>query len=172
MAFASPESWLGDKTRLAFSILTRQEAVQLTNQRFVGNEPVGGGRFGLETLSDQRMRETWGGLTLSRRIGDRWGLGATLYGVYRGQRTRFEQNLQLAYPGGDGVAALVVNDFDYGHWRVLGKVGLAWEGDAFRLGASGDDAGRGSVRQRQRRLHAVGDRGRHERGRQAGQPPR
>jgi hypothetical protein len=30
----------------------------------------------------------------------------------------------------------VVNDFDYGHWRVLGKVGLAWEGDALRLGAT------------------------------------
>ena len=60
---------------------------------------------------------------------ERWGLGATLYGVYRGQRNRWEQNLQLAVPGGDGVSALVVDDFDYGHWRVLGKVGLAWEGD-------------------------------------------
>ena len=143
VAFAAPESWLGDRTRLAFSVLTRQEAVQLTKQRFVGNEPVSGGRFGLETLSDQHMRETWGGLTLSRRIGGRWGLGATLYGVYRGQRTRFEQNLQLAYPSGNGVAALVVNDFDYSHWRVLGKAGLAWEGDTFRLGGAVTTPGAG-----------------------------
>ena len=79
------------------------------------------------------MRETWGGLTLQPPIGDRWGLGATLYGVYRGQRTRFEQNLQLAYPGGDGVAALVVNDFDYGHWRVLAR--SASPGKATRSGS-------------------------------------
>ena len=136
VAFAFPESWLGERTRLAFSILTRQEANQRVDQRFTGIEPLGGGRYGLETLFDQRMSEQWGGLTLSRRIGDRWGLGATLYGVYRGQRTRAEQNLQLAYPDGQGVSALVVDDFDYDHWRILGKLGLAWEGDTYRLGAA------------------------------------
>lgn len=136
VAFAFPETWLGERTRLAFSLLTRQEYVQRTDQRFAGDDPSTGGRYGLETLYDQRMRETWGGLTLSRRIGERWGVGATLYGVYRGQRTRWEQNLQLVLPSGDGISALVVDDFDYGHWRVLGKAGLAWEGDAFRLGAT------------------------------------
>lgn len=136
VAFALPESWLGPKTRLAVSILTRQEANQRIDQRFTGIDPASGGRYGLETLYDQRMSEQWGGLTLSRRLGERWGLGATLYGVYRGHRTRREQNLQLAYPGGQGVSALVVDDFDYDHWRVLGKIGLAWEGDSFRLGGA------------------------------------
>jgi hypothetical protein len=136
VAFAFPESWLGEKTRLAFSILTRQKAVLRIDQRFAGIAAGSGGQFGLETLSDQRMSETWGGLTLSRRIGEHWGLGATFYGVYRGQRSRLEQNLQLSYPSGDGLSALAVNDFDYSHWRVLGKVGLAWEGDALRLGAT------------------------------------
>ena len=136
VAFAFPESWLGERTRLAFSLLTRQESNQRINQRFAGDEAITGGRFGLETLYDQRMQETWGGLTLSRRIGERWGIGATFYGVYRSQRSRWEQNLQLAVPSGQGLAALVINDFDYGHWRLLGKVGLAWEGDALRLGAT------------------------------------
>ncbi len=136
VAFAFPESWLGPKTRLAFSLLTRQKAVLRVDQRFAGIAPGSGGQYGLETLSDQRMSETWGGLTLSRRIAEHWGLGATFYGVYRGQRNRLEQNLQLAYPSGEGLSALAVNDFDYGHWRVLGKVGLAWEGHALRLGAT------------------------------------
>ena len=136
VAFALPESWLGEKTRLAFSILTRQRAVLRVDQRFAGIAAGSGGQFGLETLSDQRMSETWGGLTLSRRIGEHWGLGATFYGVYRGQRNRLEQNLQLALPFGEGLSALAVNDFDYSHWRVLGKVGLAWEGHALRLGAT------------------------------------
>ena len=30
----------------------------------------------------------------------------------------------------------MVDDFNYCHWRMLGKIGLAWEGDRFRLGAA------------------------------------
>ena len=136
VAFAFPERWLGERTRLAFSVLTRQESVQRINQRFAGTDPASGGRFGLETLYDQRMSEHWAGLTASRRLGRRWGLGATAYGVYRGHGNRSEQSLQLAFPGGDGLNALVVDDYDFDHWRMLAKVGLAWEGDTFRLGAA------------------------------------
>jgi hypothetical protein len=143
VAFAFPESWLGEKTRLAFSLLTRQQSIQLVDERFAGIEPASGGQYGLETLYDQRMNEQWGGLTLSRRIGDHWGIGGTLYGIYRGQRTRSEQNLQIAFPGGQGVTALIVNDFDYDHWRLLGKLGVAWEGDTFRLGAAVTTPGAG-----------------------------
>jgi hypothetical protein len=88
----------------------------------------------MESLFDQRMRETWVGLTFSRRLSDSVGLGATLFGVHRGQRTRWEQNLQLVYADGSGVSALVVDDFNYTHARLLSKVGLAWEGGGTRLG--------------------------------------
>jgi len=119
---------------MAFSLLTRQQLVGRIDQRFTGNEPTRNGRYGLETLFDENMQETWGGLTLSHRLSEHLGLGATLYGVYRGQRTRWEQSLQLAYPDGSGVSALIVDDFDYSHWRLLGKLGLAWEGASTRLG--------------------------------------
>jgi hypothetical protein len=134
VAFTFPRSWLGDRTKVAFSLLTRQQLNLRMDQRFAGNEATRNGRYGLETLFDERMQETWGGLTLSHRLSERLGLGATLYGIYRGQRTRWEQSLQLAYPDGSGVSALIVDDFDYSHWRVLGKVGLAWEGARARLG--------------------------------------
>jgi hypothetical protein len=92
VAFAFPESWLGERTRLALSLLTRQESNQRINQRFAGDEPTTGGRFGLETLYDQRMQETWGGLTLSRRIGERWAsarrsTGSTAPSATAGSRT-------------------------------------------------------------------------------------
>jgi hypothetical protein len=144
VAGAFPSSWLGEDTHLAFSILTRQQANLRVDQRLAGegvpqllaNDVPDGrsGRYGLEQLFDQRMSETWGGLTLSRRISDRFGLGATVFGVYRGQRTRWEQSLQVVFPGGDGVSALIIDDYDYSHWRILAKVGLAWEGDTTRLG--------------------------------------
>jgi hypothetical protein len=134
VAFTFPRSWFGERTQLAFSLLTRELLNLRVDQRFAGNEPQRNGRYGLETLFDERMQETWGGLTLSHRLSERLGLGATVYGVYRGQRTRWEQSLQLAHPEGSGISALIVDDFDYSHWRVLGKVGLAWEGASTRLG--------------------------------------
>jgi len=135
-AFSFPKKWFGDNTRAAFSLLTRQQFNMRINQRFTGETSTGGGRYGLETLFDQRMSETWGGLTLSHQISSRFGLGATLYGIYRGQRTRQEQSVQVVYPDGRGVSALVIDDFDYSHWGALAKVGLAWEGDRFRLGGA------------------------------------
>jgi hypothetical protein len=143
VAGSIPGNLLGEDTRLAFSILTRQQANERFDQRFAAegvpqlvadDAPGRSGRYGLEMLFDQRMQETWGGLTLSRRISDRFGLGATVFGIHRGQRTRWEQSLQVAYPDGSGVSALIIDDYDYAHWRILAKVGLAWEGDTTRLG--------------------------------------
>ncbi len=134
VAVSFPRSWFGDTTKLAFSILTRQQFNERIDQQLTGQVTSRNGRYGVETLLDQRMSEIWGGLTLSQRLSDRFGLGVTLYGVNRAQRTRVEQNLQLAFPDGSGVSALVVNDFNYSDWRILGKVGLAWEGNTTRLG--------------------------------------
>jgi len=132
-AAAFPESWLGDETRLAFSLLTRQEFNVRIDERAAA--PIGAtDAYGIEALVDQRMSETWGGLTLSRKVGRSVGIGATLYGVNRTQRTRKEQSLQFVSPGLSGASVLAVNDFNYYEWRMLAKLGLAWEGDKVRLG--------------------------------------
>jgi len=133
VAFSFPDSWFGKRTRMAFSILTRQQLNLRIDQRFAG-DTTASGRYGLETLFDERMGETWGGLTLSHRLSDTVGVGATLYGVYRGQRVRWEQSLQVNNPDASGVTAQVVDDFDYSHWQLLGKLGVAWEGKPVRLG--------------------------------------
>ena len=134
VAFSLPRGWFGERTQAAFSILFRQQLVLRVDQRFAGDTATGGGRYGVETLFDTSMEEVWGGLTLSHRFSERFGVGATFYGIYRGQRARWEQSLQLTYPDAGGVSALVIDDFDYSHWRVLGKVGLAWEWKTARLG--------------------------------------
>jgi hypothetical protein len=135
-AFSLPKSWHGDNTRLAFSLLTRQQFNIHIDQRLAGDTSASPGRYGLETLFDQRMSEIWGGLTLSQHLTKRLGLGATFYGIYRNQRTRREQSIQATYEDGRGVSALGVTDFKYSHWSMLGKIGLAWEGDSFRLGGA------------------------------------
>ena len=130
-AFALPKKWLGEDTRLAVSVLTRQQYDARVDLRVAG---AGGGNDGFELLMEQQLTETWGGLTLSHRFSGSLGVGATLYGVFRGQRTRWERSLQLADFQGRPVSALFVDDFDYSHASLLGKVGVAWEGRALRLG--------------------------------------
>ena len=72
-AAAFPESWLGDETRLAFSLLTRQEFNVRIDERAAA--PIGAtDAYGIEALVDQRMSETWGGLTLSRKVGRSVGI--------------------------------------------------------------------------------------------------
>ena len=79
------------------------------------------------------MSETWGGLTLTRTVGRRFGIGATLYGVNR-RRARAGAEPAVRSPGLAGASVLAANDFNYYQWRMLGKLGLAWEGDMVRLG--------------------------------------
>ncbi len=121
-----PKTWFGENTRLAWSYLTRQQLNARIDSSAVGNLPESGVRYGAESLFNQSMSEGWGGLTLSHRLGDSWGLGITAYGVYRGQQTRREENAQLGGPGG-GLTALGIDDFSYYHCRTLAKIGVAWE---------------------------------------------
>ena len=125
VAGAFPQSWFGDKTRLAWSILTRKQLDMSMDQPFAGTVAGSETAYGAEMLSDQSVTETWGGLTLSHRMGDSWGLGATLYGAYQGQQTRLEESAQLG--GSSGLAALGIENINYYHWRTLAKVGVAWD---------------------------------------------
>ena len=87
--------WLGENTSLAWSFLTRQKFHVRLGQRVTDPIPDPAVRSAAETYFDQRLTESWAGLTLSRRLSDSMGLGLTWYGVYRGQRTRSELSVGL-----------------------------------------------------------------------------
>jgi hypothetical protein len=120
-----PDGWLGS-TRMAWSFLTRQDFKARLSQRraqsLAGPPPV---RIGSEILIDENLTESWGGLTWSRRVGEGSALGITLYGIHRGQRYRTEFSGQAATAAGAGFALLTTNDYDYGHFRGLAKIGYA-----------------------------------------------
>jgi len=125
----------GEKTRLAWSFLTRQEFKVRIQSRAVAQVPGPPElRAGAEDLTDQSESEFWGGLTISRRLSDHVAVGGTLYGVYRKQRIRNEINGQAATSAGDGLSFLAVNDFDYDHTRILGKLGVALDFESLSLG--------------------------------------
>ena len=128
--------WLGEDTSLAWSFLTRQKFHVRLGQRVTDPLAQPGVRSASETYFDQRLTESWAGLTLSRRLSESVGLGLTWYGVYRGQRTRSELNLQAIEPDGGSIAVLGVTDFDYAHYRTLAKLGLAWQTAQWNAGIS------------------------------------
>lgn len=130
IAFAIPG--FGEDTRMAFTLLTRQEFKLRIQQRAVGDLPAG--RAGAENLADQDASEYWGGFTVSRRISDRVGVGGTLYGVYRKQRIRTEVSGQLDSGANAGLTLLSVDEIRYDHARLLGKLGLALDFSPLQLG--------------------------------------
>lgn len=136
VAGALPRSWLGEDTRLAWSFLTRQDLNSRLGERITdpfGFEPEGGSSAS-ELYIDNRVNESWAGLTLSRKLSDTLGVGGTLYGVYRGQRNRTEINAQALAPTTAAFSAFALTTFDYTHFRTLAKLGVAWERNNMKFG--------------------------------------
>jgi len=129
-----PRDWLGRDTRMAWSFLTRQDLESELGQRRLDPlelEPGGESASGLYLAND--VSENWAGLTAARPLSDSLGLGLTLYGVYRGQRNRTAVSF-LSASGPDAVTALANQDFSYSHFRLLAKMGVAWERNDMRFG--------------------------------------
>lgn len=117
LAGTFPRHWL--EGTLAYSFLSRQRSrLRIDNWTESADSSI------TNTLIDTKMSENWGGLTWARATGD-LGLGVTLYGAYRSQRSRFEV-LTQGSPSGGGVVA-TVDDFSYWHARVLAKAGVYWQ---------------------------------------------
>ncbi|HEY6548811.1 MAG TPA: hypothetical protein VI589_12940 [Vicinamibacteria bacterium] len=131
-----PDGWLGS-TRMAWSFLTRQDFEASLSQKraetLAGPPPA---RVGSEILIDQDLTESWGGLTWSRRVGERSALGITLYGVHRGQHYRTEFSGQAATEAGDGFALLTTNDYEFNHFRGLAKIGYALDRSSWSAGVT------------------------------------
>ena len=136
VAGALPRSWLGEQTRLAWSFLTRQELQLRLGERLTDPFDLPGGDSAAELLIDNQTNESWAGLTVSRELSEAWGVGATWYGVYRGQRSRNELNFQAISADQEAVSALGVTDFNYYHFRTVAKIGVAHDRGNIKLGLS------------------------------------
>ena len=121
-----PMKWFGGRT--AYSFLTRRQF----DFRMVAREGAVIGRdvpgdtlsVGGEVILDQRLSEQWGGFTWAKGVGGNTSIGATLYGVYRGQYTRRSQTVEALSSSGYGAALAYVNEVDFWDARVLAKAGV------------------------------------------------
>jgi hypothetical protein len=128
-AFAFPRSWTGSHT-IAISSLTRQDFDFRVDSWGV----VPSGRGGAESMFDQSLTESWLGLSWAHRAGQSFGLGATTYVVYRGQRTRKELSGEAALSASQGGAALLIDDTNYTNFRLLWKAGISTQRKTWDLG--------------------------------------
>lgn len=134
-----PSKWLGEKNALAYSLLQRFESRFEVTTRTILQLPdlpglgTGVDFFG-ESALDSRLTETWGGVSWSRKYGERLGLGVTMYGAYRYQRGR-EQVIAEGLTMADTGAVIVdITAFKYWNARFLWKVGAMYTLDDFSFG--------------------------------------
>jgi hypothetical protein len=131
-----PKRWLGEKTHLAWSFLTRQQLKTRLGERIIDPFPVPDSESVSESYFDQDVTEHWAGLSAAYPLSESVGIGGTLYGVWRSQRSRAELSAQLVTDAGAGLSAGGVEEFNYYHARLLGKLGIAYEKNRLKLGLS------------------------------------
>jgi hypothetical protein len=124
-----PIKWFGDKW--GYSFLTRQQLDFRLDARdgvLVGlDDPGDTLSIGGEVVLDQNLTENWGGATWSKAAGSQFGVGATLYGAYRSQRTRIDQSIEAIGNNDYGAMLHNVNEVDYQTFRMLAKLGVSAE---------------------------------------------
>jgi hypothetical protein len=128
--------WLGNH-RLGYSFLNRHSLDLRVETRADLTElvdmPID---FLIGSLEfEQKMSDYWAGLTWSYRPQSWLGVGASMFFSVRNQRTRRQM---LAQAGSDtsGGLALQKHDFDYAHWGILWKIGIAAQFGDWDLGAN------------------------------------
>jgi len=87
-----------------------------------------------EVFRNTRTEESWYGFTFARRMSERSALGITPYLVSRFQRQRLQASGQAYDPAGDSAALHMVDAFEFRHYRLLAKIGLAVERTPFTFG--------------------------------------
>ena len=120
-----PMKWFGGRT--AYSFLTRQQLdfrIAAREGLVVGrDEPGDTLSIGGEIMLTENMGENWGGFTWAKQIGERVGVGGTLYGVYRSQYTNARQTVEALNGNGFGASFIAEDEVDFYDVRTLGKFG-------------------------------------------------
>ncbi len=83
--------------------------------------------FSAEFITKSSAEEIWGGVTLSQRQSKKSGLGMTIYGAYRTQKTRLQTFAQTVSDSGQGASTIIVDDYRFSTFRLLAKLGWAFE---------------------------------------------
>lgn len=124
-----------------YSYLTRQSLDLEITGRAIGLFDGLTSAPGDEALSGQvnyrqKAKESWAGFTTARRLSSGWGLGVSLYGAYRSQRTRNEFTAAAVADSGQGATAVAITDNRFWTVRTLAKLGAMWDHGRWKAGVT------------------------------------
>ena len=129
--------WLYDD-RLAYSILTRHRSDFEIKGRRVDQAPDGSGTTtplqSGEISTRQSFSEYWAGITWAKALGQDVGIGVTVYGALRNQRTRRNFDFAASLPDGSVETVNGIEDLDYWNTRTLAKLGVGFSRPSYSLG--------------------------------------
>ncbi|HWN82228.1 MAG TPA: hypothetical protein VNM87_09050, partial [Candidatus Udaeobacter sp.] len=129
----------GKRNRLAYSFLTRQAFERRSSVRLELTDadlglPAGLTFLGGDSRIDQRLTEHWAGMTWSRKMNQKYAVGVSPYIAVRSHRSRAQELIE-GLADTTAVAFDRANDFEYLHWRLLAKFGIAADLGDWKLGA-------------------------------------
>jgi hypothetical protein len=125
----------GEQNHFAYAFLARHDSdfdLGYDATQVSGATPAAAAGFG---RFRQRLVEYWVGGTWSRRVSDRVSVGVSPFFAYRGQRSRRSLTLEEVTASASR-AAFFASENEYNHFRLLGKLGVAWRPGRWELGAT------------------------------------
>jgi hypothetical protein len=128
-----PDHWFG------YSYVARQSVKLGLTSSAAGRSDVLPGPPGPEdTVTqfrlDERLSESWLGLTWSYKASKHIGVGVTQYIAYRSHRTIVQEQAEALSQGASLGAAWGERQYAYYHFRALWKIGLALDFQALTIG--------------------------------------
>jgi len=127
------DHWFG------YSYVSRQEvrlglSVSATGSRDVLPDVLGDEDFATQFRLDEKLSESWLGLTWSAKVDKGIGVGVSQYFAIRTHRTSVQQVVEALTTAGHAGTALDARQYQYRHMRVLWKMGVACDFDPITLG--------------------------------------
>lgn len=127
------------RSRLAYSLLTRQGFAYSLQARGTRMGTDLGGVQGLDTLStdvrlDQSVTEVWTGLSWATPITEHLGLGLTPFLAVRHHELRFQTLAEGSGTAGQRLLATLGRDLELDHIRLLLKLGASYQRGPWAVG--------------------------------------
>jgi hypothetical protein len=130
--------WLG-KHWLGYSVLTRHEVKlglsgSVIESRDVIIDSPGEEDIATDFRLNEDLSEPWWGITWSYRVNDHFGIGISQYAIFRSHTVNTQTLAEALTTDGEIAMTIYKRDFRYSNYRLLWKLGLAFDFDRITLG--------------------------------------
>ncbi len=130
--------WLG-KHWLGYSVLSRHETELGLSGTLIESSDVISDSPGEEDLATdfrlyESLTEPWWGITWSYKVNDYFGIGISQYLIFRDHTVNFQTFTEALTASGEIAMTNFKRDFKYLNYRLLWKLGLAFDLDRITIG--------------------------------------